>query len=155
MHNVGFTKLAPHMMVDEYRSECNVYKLSSISVESIGGGREVFRFLLNGNVRAGMLVRRVNNPHSALASFNSDPLNIMYAKNKDSIQDLVGKYISGYMAQKPCGLDVRHIYSLDVFADFDQMLRKSGGKAFATEIDVYSLLLKKKEGRATKMGLLP
>ena len=143
MHNVGLTKLDPHMMVDGYRPECNVYKLSSISVESIGGGREVFRFLFNGNVRAGMLVRRVKNPHSALASFNSDLLNIMYAKNKDSIQDLVGKYISGYVAQTPYGLDVKHIYSLDVLADFDQMLRKSGGKAFSTQIDVHTLLLQK------------
>jgi hypothetical protein len=112
----------------------SVYKVTAAVLGKTKRGYEVFKFHLNNSFWATKLVplRKLDRKY--------DKLFKLYTENNNSLEFLVGKFISVNLDQSEYGLQFNSITSLDVFQDFKRELDNSKGKAFSTRLPIYDFL---------------
>lgn len=116
----------------------NVYKVTDASVGTTKSGYKIYKLQLNGSILATKLfsLRELDRKRNTL--FNK------YKENNDSLDFLVGKYISIYLEKTQYGFEFFSIDSFDVLTDFKDLLNRFNGKAFSTTINMYEFLKERK-----------
>lgn len=114
-----------------------IYKVTDASVGRTKNGYKIYKLQLNGAILATKLfpLRKLDQKYNTL--FNK------YKENNDSLDFLVGKYISILLEKTQYGFEFSSIVSFDALTEFKDLLDSSNGKAFSTRINMYEFL----EGR--------
>lgn len=120
--------------LNEISLDCNIYKVTSARVDKTPRGYQVFKLQLNGTTWVGQLFPF----HKHELRYNK--LYILYAQHDNSLQSLVGKYVSMDLKKTEYGINIGSIYSVDVLGDFTEELCRTGRKPFWTRMKIYEFL---------------
>jgi len=112
----------------------NVYKVTAASIGETKRGYKIYKLQLNNSIWATKLI-----PLSKLER-KYNKLYQVYIENNNSLDFLIGKYISISMSQSQYGAEFSSISSFDVLQDFKNELDASEGEAFATHLPIYDFL---------------
>ena len=107
-----------------------IYKVTDASVGRTKNGYKIYKLQLNGAILATKLfpLRKLDQKYNTL--FNK------YKENNDSLDFLVGKYISIWLEKTQYGFEFSSIDSFDALTEFKDLLDSSNGKAFSTRINM-------------------
>lgn len=114
----------------------DIYRVTGASVGETKNGYEVYRIQLNNSILATKLF-----PLGKMKKY--DRLYGSYVENNNSIDFLIGRYVSVYINQTQYGFEISSIQSLDVIQDFKNLLDKNFGKAFHVKMNMYGFLKSK------------
>lgn len=112
----------------------SVYKVTAASIGKTQKGYEIYKLQLSNSFWVTKLI-----PLRSLER----KYNELYKRYKEnnSLEFLVGKYISISLHQSEYGVEFGSISSFDVLQDFKKELDASNGKSFATSLPIYDFLL--------------
>lgn len=112
----------------------SIYKVTDASVGTTKNGYKIYKLQLNDAILATKLfpLRKLDRKYNKLFK--------KYTENHDSLDFLVGKYISIWLEKTQYGFEFSSIDSFDALADFKDLLDGSNGKAFSTRINMYEFL---------------
>jgi len=112
----------------------SIYKVTDASVGTTKNGYKLYKLQLNNTILATKLfpLRKLDLEYNELFK--------RYTENNDSLDFLVGKYVSIWLKKTQYGFEFSSIDSFDAIQDFKDLLDNSNGKAFSTRINMYEFL---------------
>ncbi|MBV7541985.1 hypothetical protein [Acidovorax sp. sic0104] len=115
----------------------DIYKVTGANVRETNSGCQLFEIQLNNELRATKPVpsREVDKRLCELYK--------LFIANDESLDFLLGKYISIAVRQTRYGLEFSSVASFDAIGDFHHLLQSANGKAFQTQMNIYGFLLRK------------
>lgn len=115
----------------------NIYKVTEATVGKTKRGYQIYKLQLNNSILATKLfpLRKLDQKYNKLYQ--------LYTKNNNSLEFLVGKYISISLSQSQYGAEFSSIISFNAIQEFKDLLDGSKGKAFSTRMDIYEFLKRK------------
>jgi len=115
----------------------NIYKVTEANVGKTKKGYQIYKLQLNNSFFVTKLLplRKRDRKYSKLYQ--------LYSENNNSLNFLIGEYISISLRQSQYGIEFITIISFNAILEFQDLLDGSKGKAFSTRMDIYEFLQRK------------